>query len=115
MEAKKPTMQEFEYQPNGLIHVPTGATWTTFPSRTELRSYRPSKLGMVLSNGDFYYESEVRGLAQRLMQTPPPQPRENEEMMERRGRRGGRGGAVSSRRGTTLLASVRNNNGGDNG
>jgi hypothetical protein len=90
MVTKTPTRNEFEYGPNTLVHAPTGATWTTFPGRTELRSYRPSKLGTMLENGDLYSENEVRGVAMQLMQTPPLPPKEAEKRMERRWRRSAR-------------------------
>jgi hypothetical protein len=35
MPEKQPTLQEFEFRPTALIHVPTGATWTILAGTTE--------------------------------------------------------------------------------
>jgi hypothetical protein len=86
MPEKLPTIQEFEYHPNALIHVPTGATWTVLSGSTELRSFKPSNLGVVLGDGDFYSENEVRKLAMILIQNPPRSPKEVLEKQERRWR-----------------------------
>jgi hypothetical protein len=90
MPEKLPTIQEFEYRPSALIHVPTGATWTMVAGSTKLRSFKPSKLGVVLGDGDFYSEEEVRRLAMSLIQSPPRPPKEIEERQERRWRHGSR-------------------------
>jgi hypothetical protein len=86
MPEKRPTIQEFEHHPSALIHEPTGATWTMVPGSTKLRSFRPSKLGMVLQNGDLYLEGEVRRLAMTLLQKPPPSPKDADEKLDRRWR-----------------------------
>jgi hypothetical protein len=68
MPEKKPSIQEFEHRPNALVHVPTGATWTMRPGSTEIRSFKPSKLGVALADGTFYAEGEVQALARVLVQ-----------------------------------------------
>jgi hypothetical protein len=88
MPEKQPTIQEFEHRPSALIHIPTGATWTMLPGSTEIRSFKPSRLDMILADGDFYSEHAVRRLAVLLIMRPPPPPKEAEERMERRLRRG---------------------------
>src|SRR5579872_5352145 len=40
MPEKKPSMLEFERRLNAIIHLPTGATWTTRPGSTEIRSFK---------------------------------------------------------------------------
>jgi hypothetical protein len=86
MPEKQPSIQEFEHRPSALIHVPTGATWTMVAGSTEVRSFKPSKLGIVLGDGDFYLEAEVRRLAMILIMNPPRPPKEAEEKRERRWR-----------------------------
>jgi len=90
MSEKQPTIQEFEYRPSALIHLPTGATWTMLPGSTEVRSFKPSKLGIVLGDGGFYSEAEVRRLAMILVLNPPRPPKEVEEKQERRWRHSSR-------------------------
>jgi hypothetical protein len=85
MPDKTPTSLEFEFKLNSLIHLPTGATWTTEPGGTECRSYRPSRLGTVLENGDQYGEAEVKTLALLMLGKPPQR---EVGMVERRWRRG---------------------------
>jgi hypothetical protein len=87
MPEKKPSLHEFEYRVGAVIHLPTGATWTLRPGGTEVRSFKPSNLGMVLGDGSFYSEGEVRTLAMIVIQKPPQSPREVEERDERRGRK----------------------------
>jgi hypothetical protein len=87
MPEKKPSLQEYDYRAGAVIHLPTGATWTMRPGSTEIRSFKPASLGMVLGDGHFYSEDEVRRLAMILIQKPPQSPREVEERDERRGRK----------------------------
>jgi hypothetical protein len=84
MPEKKPSVQEFEHRVNALIHLPTGATWTLRPGSTDVRSFKPSNLGVALPDGNFYAEGEVRTLAMILIQRPPQSPKEVEERDERR-------------------------------
>jgi hypothetical protein len=86
METKKPLPEEFEYRHSVITHKPTGATWTTIPGVAEFRSYRPSKLGVVLENGFLHDPAEVRTVAKELLLNPLPQKFELKE--ERRWRRG---------------------------
>src|SRR5579872_6142111 len=67
MPEKKPSMLEFERRLNAIIHIPTGATWTTRPGSTEIRSFKPSKLGVVLADGSVYSEGAVQDLARLLI------------------------------------------------
>lgn len=87
MPEKKPSLQEFEYRPGAVTHLPTGATWTTRPGTTEVRSFKPSNLGMVLADGSFYSEGEVRRLAMILIAKPPPPPKAVDGREVRRGRK----------------------------
>ncbi len=58
MPEKKPSVQEFEHRVNALIHLPTGATWTLRPGSTDVRSFKPSNLGVALPDGNFYAEGD---------------------------------------------------------
>jgi len=86
MPEKRPTIQEFEHRPSALTHVPTGATWTMVAGSNKVRSFTPSKLGIVLGDGDFYSEDEVRRLAMILILNLPLPPKEAEKRHERRWR-----------------------------
>ena len=59
------------------------------PGTNEIRSFKPSKLGLVLQNGDLYLEDEVRRLAMMLLKKQPP-PKEAVERDERPSRYGSR-------------------------
>jgi hypothetical protein len=90
MPEKRPSLQEFEFQPNALVHRPTGAMWTMRPGSTEIRSFKPSKLGMVLEDGSFYAENEVQRLAMILITKHPTPPQELETKRARPWRKGSR-------------------------
>jgi hypothetical protein len=90
MPEKRPTLQEFEFQPNVLVHRPTGAMWTMRPGTTEIRSFKPSKLGMEFEDGSFYEEAEVQRLAMILIRKPPASLKEVEAKRARPWRKGSR-------------------------
>ena len=62
-----PKCEEFDISPTGVIHRPTGATWTAYRDSIFAHMYTRSMLGSVLPNGDDYKEAEVEAMAKQLL------------------------------------------------
>ncbi len=63
----RPTRDEFKFEGDDLVHVPTGARWWLSGDRL---MHRAGKLGSVLPNGDDYRPHEVEEIAEPLLKEP---------------------------------------------
>ena len=52
--------------PKGIVHLPTGATYTPHPGAPYVGTMNPSQLGNVLPNGEDYPPHEVKATMEQL-------------------------------------------------
>jgi hypothetical protein len=60
------TRDQFVVAPEGITHVPTGASFTSHPGSPLSGNLRLAQLGNRLPNGDDHRPGEVRAMMQRL-------------------------------------------------
>lgn len=60
------TRDQFVVAPEGITHVPTGASFTLHPGSPLSGNLRLGQLGNRLTNGDDHRPDEVRAMMQRL-------------------------------------------------
>jgi hypothetical protein len=58
---------QFEFDKHHLVHKPTGARFSTYPSRTDISNVNWKMAGRVLPNGDEYDQEDLRRMAQQLL------------------------------------------------
>ena len=57
---------QFKIAPKGIVHLPTGATYTPHSGAPYVGTMDPSQLGNVLSNGEDYRPHEVKAMMEQL-------------------------------------------------
>ena len=57
---------QFKIAPKGIVHLPTGATYTPHAGAPYAGTMNPNQLGNVLPNGEDYPPHEVKAMMEQL-------------------------------------------------
>jgi hypothetical protein len=73
---------QFELDPHGLMHIPTGAFFSVDPGEVTPKSVNWSRAGDVLDNGDDYDKAEIKMIAEIILAKRGPRPDLTEAAMD---------------------------------
>jgi hypothetical protein len=65
---------QFEFDPHGLRHIPTGAFFSVDPGQVSPKSVNWSRAGDVLDNGEEYDKAEIKMIAEIILAKRGPRP-----------------------------------------